>query len=196
MLENQNNSEAPVADADVSAPLDVPTPQEVPAEAPKHKENQLLGIVLSVEGPVEIRWIEGKRQHVFPQIESLAPFSKKFKKNHAVAFRHFSDLVQSLRATKGRQLPVLREEALQIMTKQEFKDLEHLGFIKSQLVQVENKTQKLGGRVAAWMTPQGRALDLEVRSAIAEKVKLAQQNKEPEFGTYPESEALKAEATT
>ena len=122
-------------------------------DLPQFAENQLLGESLGIDGPQEIRWLEGKQTLIpIEPITSKSAFPKKFRAKHGAAFRIFSDLVAFAKETKDRKLPVLKSEALQLIGKQEFKDLKHMGYIQTRLVEIESPSrQKMGGRVVCWM---------------------------------------------
>jgi len=139
------------------------------ATNPKFEEDQLLGTMVTIDGILEIRWREGKQQTVTPEVPALPTFPKKFRKEHAKAFRTIVSLVDQIKAAPERKLPCLQMEALQLIEKQTFKDLERMGFIDTKLVQIESKGIRQGGRAVCWITPNGKSFERQIKLAEHER---------------------------
>jgi hypothetical protein len=155
--------------AKVSDEATPPSPDQ-PKVTQKFEENQLLGTMVTTDGIVEIRWREGKQHTVMPDVPEQPAFPKKFRKEHAKAFRTIIELIDQIKAVKTRKLPCMQGEALQLIDKQIYKDLERMNFIDSKLVQINTPNGKRqGGRVVCWITPNGKAFERQIKAAEAER---------------------------
>jgi hypothetical protein len=151
----------------------IPADQTQP---PKFVENQLLGNTYTVDGPAEIRWIEGNQKAVYPApttIQAKDLVHKKFKLKQSQAFGFILALLTEIKKQK-RMLPILQAEALQFIDKGVLKELEHMGYIKSRLVPLSEGSRQVGGRCVLWLTDKGKALQ-QVMHARAVEIKKQQE---------------------
>jgi hypothetical protein len=137
---------------------------------PKYEENQLLGTHVTIDGLLEIRWRTNRQVTVIPPIPEHPVHPKKFKPEHARAFRSIMALIDQIKKTKDRILPLMQSEAWNLMEKQTFKELERMDFIKTKLVQLNSAKEKLGGRMVCWITPNGKAFERDIRQAEMERL--------------------------
>ena len=122
------------------------------------KENEYLGHKLTPYGSFEARWRGGQEVLLDPLEEMTDPgdivVPPRFKDKHRQAMNSIFFAIEKVSELK-RDVPVLREELDRMgVEKQLIKDLEGMGLVKQQMVNLV----KLGSRVVVIPTLPGRKL--------------------------------------
>lgn len=140
-------------------------------EKPK-QENQYLGETLTPEGWKELRWRENKEVVVdpldaIPVDEALKPIHKKFREKHRHALNLFFSAINQFKEL-DRKVPALREELITKLKfeKQIIKDLCDFGLLKQEVIPIEMKKVKLGGRAVIVPTIEARKLMRSIERAL------------------------------
>ena len=141
-------------------------------ESPK-AERTYAGQAHTLDGVADV-WInaEGKSEKIYPEIPVFEGFPKKWREKH---FRGFAMITGLLKAIKQgqpkRQVPMLMQEITEHVEKDVVKDLERMGLIGTKLIQLLEGGNRLGGRLAVWITPEGKALEKTYVTIVEEDQK-------------------------
>jgi hypothetical protein len=138
---------------------------------PNYTENQLIREEWTFDGPVQTRWQEGKEVKIYPEpMKTTASLPTKFKGAHGDALYLMFLLYENLSKQKGRVLPIFQSEALQMIKKKIFRDLESYELVKTRLVSLQDSDGKpIGGRMLCWLTPEGKYLAMLTKKQVEAK---------------------------
>jgi hypothetical protein len=161
----------------VDAGISEPPKKEV---KPQYFENQLIREEWTFDGPIQTRWQEGKEVKIYPApMSSTASLPNRFKPAHGDALYLLFLLYENLSKQKGRVIPMFQSEALQLIKKKIFRDLESYELVKTRLVSlVDDKGKPIGGRMLCWLTPEGKYLAMMAKKQVEarkEALKAAQE---------------------
>lgn len=148
-------------------------PEAAPA-LPAPLEKIKTGISYTKDGPRETYMMiepgnpSAKPQKGYEPLEyvEFQGYPKGWRNKHLQGFHALCLMVFEIKKQKDRQVPVLRLELEQHVDKQVVKDLEKMGVIGSQLIQLMNQGGRMGGRVVVWLTPYGRAIEQHIHQQI------------------------------
>lgn len=128
-----------------------------PPQDPKAKyaEGQVLSINYTATGPVKVVWRGGK-QHVEqnrpdPNPEVPGGMSRK----EIMALLNFTNVTDHLLSREGRKLPVMLQEAEQVIDKSRLKSLARKGLIDIQTLTIVGDDKKKQSYAFCWMTSLG-----------------------------------------
>jgi hypothetical protein len=147
---------------------------------PQYFENQLIREEWTFDGPIQTRWQEGKEVKIYPKpMSTTASLPNRFKPAHGDALYLMYLLYENLSKQKGRVIPMFQSEALQLIKKKIFRDLESYELVKTRLVSlVDDKGKPIGGRMLCWLTPEGKYLAMLAKKQVEarkETLKAAQE---------------------
>jgi len=153
--------------------------QEPASKKPKYQEGQVLSINYTPEGPVRVVWRDDKQVVVGPEPEINPDVPGGLSDKDFRTLFGFCQIGKHL-LTGDRKLPVMVQEAEQVLPKSDLKKLARKGLLTIETLVIVNDNGKKQSYAFCWLTNKGLGVKLQIEEARGLKEEGTQTVEAPE----------------